>query len=121
MCRSEQVQPSKRKNLRSPRESIVVGNPLENDMNRPILIACLCAAAVASCGRTVVREERVVEKQPVVTRETVVERPAETIVATAPSCSLGAAVYSSGTLSCQAGYQYVCRDGAWNRIPGSSC
>ena len=90
-------------------------------MNRPILVACLCAAALASCGRTVVREERVVEKQPVVTRETVIEHPADTVVATVPACTLGGATYSSGTLSCQAGYQYVCRDGAWNRIGGSSC
>jgi hypothetical protein len=65
--------------------------------------------------------ETVVEKQPVVTRETVIEHPAETVVATVPACTFAGSAYTSGTLSCQAGYQYVCRDGVWNRIAGSSC
>lgn len=93
-------------------------------MSRSILVAVFCAAALAGCGRTVVREERVVER-PVVSHETVVERPAvttrEALVAAPAGCSLGGAAYTSGTLSCQAGYQYVCRDGAWERIAGSSC
>ena len=92
-------------------------------MNRPIVVACFCAAAPAGCGRTVVREERVVE-QPVVTRETVVERPTvtrEAIVAAPAACSLGGALYASSTLSCQAGSQYVCHNGAWERLPGSTC
>lgn len=92
-------------------------------MSRSILVVVLCAAALASCGRTVVREERVVER-PVVSRETVVERPAvtrETIVAAPAGCALGASAYASGTLSCQAGFQYVCRDGAWEHISGSTC
>ena len=92
-------------------------------MSRSIVVAVFCVAALAGCGRTVVREERVVEK-PVVTRETVVERPAitrEAIVAAPAGCSLGGALYASSTLSCQAGYQYLCRDGAWERIAGSTC
>ncbi|HSN20943.1 MAG TPA: hypothetical protein VLS49_09705 [Usitatibacter sp.] len=92
-------------------------------MNRTILVTCFCAAALAGCGRTIVREERVVE-QPVVTRETVVERPAvtrEAIVAAPAACSLAGYAYSSGTMSCQAGYEYRCRDGVWERIAGSSC
>jgi hypothetical protein len=94
---------------------------------RPILLASLGAALLAGCGHTTVRET-VVEKQPIVTRETVVERPVApapaTIVAvptTGPSCSLGTAAYSSGTLSCQSGYQYQCVNGVWQAIAGSSC
>jgi hypothetical protein len=96
-------------------------------MSRYILLAALPAVALAACGHTVYRET-VVEKQPVVQRETVVERPviapAETVVAvpsTLPACTLGTAAYSSGTMSCQAGYQYQCVNGRWDRIPGSSC
>jgi hypothetical protein len=78
---------------------------------------------LAGCGRTIVRET-VVEKQPVVARETVVERPMvtrETIVQAPAACSFAGTAYSSGTLSCQAGYQYMCRDGAWQRLSGSAC
>lgn len=97
-------------------------------MNRSMLVASLCVVALAGCTRTVVREH-VVEKEPVVQRETVIEHPAvtrETVIATpapvaAPACTFGASVYSSGTLSCQAGYQYQCRDGVWERVAGSSC
>jgi hypothetical protein len=97
-------------------------------MNRSILLASLCAATLAGCGHTVYRET-VVEKQPVVTRETVVERPAptrETVIAvpattTAAACSLGVAAYSAGTLSCQSGYQYQCVNGVWEPVPGGSC
>ncbi|HZZ91187.1 MAG TPA: hypothetical protein VFE23_01420 [Usitatibacter sp.] len=100
-------------------------------MNRSILLASLCAVTLAGCGHTVYRET-VVEKQPVVTRETVVERPAparETVIAvpatipaqTVAACSLGVAAYSAGTLSCQAGYQYQCVNGAWEPVPGGTC
>jgi len=95
-------------------------------MSRSILFAALAPAGLASCGHTVYRET-VVEKQPVVTRETVVERPAvapPTVVAvpaTLPACTLGASAYSSGTLSCQSGYQYQCVNGVWQALPGSSC
>ena len=92
-------------------------------MTRFILVTGLCVVALAGCGRTLVRET-VVEKQPVVQRETVVERPAvtrETIVAAPASCTLGAAAYSDGTLSCQAGYEYRCMNGAWARVAGSAC
>jgi hypothetical protein len=92
-------------------------------MTRFILVTGLCAVALAGCGRTLVRET-VVEKQPIVQRETVVERPAvtrEAIVAGPASCTLGAAAYSDGTLSCQAGYEYRCMNGAWARIAGSAC
>ena len=40
-------------------------------MSRFIVLACLSAAVVAGCGHTTYRET-VVEKQPVVTRETIV-------------------------------------------------
>jgi len=92
-------------------------------MSRYILVAGLCAAALAGCGRTVVREERVVER-PVVQRETVVERPAvtrETVVAGPIACSMAGIPYATGTLSCQAGYEYRCRDGVWERIENSAC
>lgn len=92
-------------------------------MSRSILVAVLCTAALAGCGRTVIREERVVE-QPVVSRETVVATPTvtrETVVAAPSACALGNGVFTTGTLSCQAGYQYVCRNGAWERIAGSAC
>jgi hypothetical protein len=110
---------------------------------RPILFACASLAALAGCGHTVYRET-VVERQPVVTRETVVERPAvaapavvaPAVVAPAPSapsaayvaipgpnaaCALGAAAYPHGTLSCQAAKQYQCVDGVWQPLIGTSC
>ena len=89
-------------------------------MNRSILAACMCAAGLAACGRTIIREERVVE-QPVITpAPTVVERPTVTL-AEPPACVLAGNAYSSGTLSCQGGYRYRCSNGAWERIAGSYC
>ena len=93
-------------------------------MNRSILVACACAAALAGCGRTIVREERVVE-QPVYTPSTVVEHRAIVVpetVATAPAaCDLSGNLYSSGTYSCQGTYEYRCTNGVWERVAGSSC
>ena len=86
-------------------------------MSRSILVACLCVAALAGCTRTIVREH-VVEKEPVVQRETVVERPSvtrETVVTTPSACTFAGSAYASGSLSCQSGYQYLCRNGAWER------
>ncbi len=92
-------------------------------MSRSILVAGLCAVALAGCGRTIVRE-RVVE-QPVITpAPAVVERPVvvpETIVTAQAACPLAGNAYSSGTLSCQSGYEYRCRNGVWERIAGTSC
>ena len=95
-------------------------------MSRSIVLASLSVVVLAGCGHTVYRET-VVEKQPVVTRETVVERPAAppaTYVAvpgTGASCALGTAAYSSGTMSCQSGYTYQCSNGVWQPLAGSSC
>ncbi len=94
-------------------------------MSRSILLACVCAAALAGCGRTIVREERVVE-QPVYTPPaTVVEHPAVVVpetVATAPAaCALAGNAYSSGTFSCQNTFEYRCNNGVWERVAGSSC
>lgn len=98
-------------------------------MSRPILLAAsLCAVTLAGCGHTVYRET-VVEKQPVIQRETVVQTPAapavvapSTVVAVpaSPACSIGTAVYSQGTQSCLSGRQYECIDGAWRAIPGAA-
>jgi len=92
-------------------------------MTRFIFVACLCGAALAGCGRTLVRET--VVERPVVQREAVIERPAVVspaiVAAPAPSCGLGMAAYSSGTLSCQSGNQYQCINGAWERIANSTC
>ena len=90
-------------------------------MKRSIFVACLCAAVLAGCGKTVVRET--VVERPIV-KETVIERPAvtrETIVTAPASCALGGTAYATGTLSCQAGLHYRCNNGAWERIPGSMC
>ena len=87
-------------------------------MTRSILVTGLCVLALAGCGRTIVRET-VVEK-PVV-RETVIERPAVALAVPPASCMLGGAGYATGSLSCQAGYQYRCNAGAWERIPNSYC
>ena len=93
-------------------------------MNRSILVSCLCAAALAGCGRTIVREERVVE-QPVLTpAPAVVEHPivVPNTIATGPAaCTIGSLAYASGTLSCQSGYEYRCSDGVWERVPGLAC
>lgn len=83
-------------------------------MNRSIVLASVCIAAVAGCTHTVVREH-VVEKQPIVQRETVVAPPAQTIIASPATCSYHGTPYASGALSCQSGYQYLCRDGVWDR------
>jgi hypothetical protein len=102
-------------------------------MNRPILVTCLCVAALAGCSRTVVREvaverparETVVERPVVVekpvVRETVIERP--TIASAVPplSCSYAGIGYTAGSFSCQSGYQYRCNSsGVWDRT-GSYC
>ena len=101
-------------------------------MNRRLIVAGLCLVTVAGCGRTIVREqvvERPVVRETVVEKPVVVERPVvrETVierqaVAGSPaSCGYAGVAYSSGSQSCQAGYQYQCSNGAWERIPGSAC
>ena len=99
---------------------------MEIVMTRPILVTCLCIAAVAGCTRTVREHETVVER-PIV-HEQVVERPVvrETViehqvVGTAPNCSMAGVGYANGSLSCQAGSQYLCSNGNWQRLSGSSC
>lgn len=93
-------------------------------MNRSILVACLCAAALAGCGRTIVREERVVE-QPVVTpAPALVERHVvvpETVAVAPAACALAGNSYSSGTLSCQAGAEYRCTNGVWEPTYRAAC
>jgi hypothetical protein len=80
-------------------------------MTRTLLLASLCIVTLAGCGRTVVRET--VVERPVVQREVVVAAPA--------ACTLGGIAHASGTLSCQAGYNYRCNNGLWERIPNSLC
>ena len=90
-------------------------------MTRTLFVTCLCAATLAGCGRTIVRET-IVELffESSVVRETVIERP--TVALTAPaSCTMGGMAYASGTLSCQGGYQHRCNNGGWERIPGTYC
>jgi len=89
-------------------------------MNRSILVACLCAAALAGCGRTIVREERVVE-QPVPAPSATVVAPPAVALASPAACGLSGNLYASGTLSCQGTYEYRCNNGVWQRIEGSSC
>ncbi len=92
-------------------------------MKRSIFIFSLLIVALAGWGRTVVRET--VVERPVVTRETMVETAPpvtrEVIVAGPAACSLAGTGYSHGSISCQAGYQYRCRDGSWERVPNSIC
>ena len=84
-------------------------------MNRTILVAaCVCAAALAGCGRTYVREEKVVER-PVYT-------PAPAVAIASPqACTYGGNLYATGSMSCQGTYEYTCSNGVWERIPGSTC
>jgi hypothetical protein len=51
----------------------------------------------------------------VVTKETVVERPAAAAGATAPSCTYASRSYSAGAMSCQEGREFRCTNGAWER------
>lgn len=84
-------------------------------------VACLYAVTLAGCSRTIVRET-VVEKP--VAPAAVIERPTvtrETIVAAPASCTLGSAAYTSGSLSCQAGYRYLCNNGVWERVVNGYC
>jgi hypothetical protein len=93
-------------------------------MNRSILVACVCAAALAACGRTIVREERVVE-QPVVTpAPAVVEHHIvvpETVAVAPAACVLGGNSYSNGTLSCQSHSEYRCTNGVWEPTARGAC
>lgn len=93
-------------------------------MNRSILVACVCAAALAGCGRTVIREERVVE-QPVATpAPAVVEHHIvvpETVAVAPAACVLAGNSYSSGTLSCQSGSEYRCSNGVWEPTYRGAC
>jgi hypothetical protein len=120
-CR--RANPTKRRNLsfgRSDVTQITWGNSHEN----PYLVGLYFGAALVGCGgrSTYVKEEKVVEKQPVVTkeREVIIEKqvaPAEIVVEkpvpALRSCTYGAAAYSHGSLSCQVGYEYRCSDGTW--------
>jgi hypothetical protein len=84
----------------------------------------MLALPLAGCGGrdTYVKEEKVVEKQPVVMKEkeVIIEKraaPAEIVVERPSpalrSCTYGAVPYSHGSLSCQIGYEYWCNDGIW--------
>lgn len=91
-------------------------------VGRSLSLRRASAVALAACTRTLVRET--VVERPVAAPATVVERPAvtrETIVAAPASCSLGSTAYSSGSLSCQAGYRYLCSNGVWERIANGYC
>ena len=85
-------------------------------MRRSLLFLLLSVPSVilAGCGRPVVHET--VVERPVVTREsaTVVERPA--VASVGRSCGYAGTEYSSGTMSCQAGYQYRCNNGTWDSV-----
>jgi hypothetical protein len=93
-------------------------------MKTPILLACILVLPLAGCGggESYVREEKIVEKQPVIIKEkeVIVEKrvaPAEIVVerpaAALQSCTYGAVPYSHGSLTCQVGYEYRCTDGTW--------
>lgn len=88
-------------------------------MRLSTVVLTVCAAAVlAACGT----RERVVERdRPVVERQTVIERPVLAVGATAVprGCTWESAAYSDGALSCQAGQQFRCSNGSWNRTLGS--
>ena len=89
-------------------------------MTRSIVVTGLCILTLAGCGRTVVREtvvERPAVRETVVERPVVVERPAVALVAPA-SCGLAGTAYTSGSMSCQAGYPYRCNNGVWERSTG---
>jgi hypothetical protein len=75
-----------------------------------LLLLSLPSVILAGCGRPVVHET--VVERPVVTREpaTVVERPA----VASSGCMYSGTAYSSGTMSCQGGYQYRCSNGTWD-------
>ncbi len=69
--------------------------------------------ALTACSRPMVKE----------TKETIIERPVATTPAGAPalrSCVYGSTSYSTGSVSCQAGYQFRCQDGSWQGS-GMSC
>ena len=84
-------------------------------MNRKIaLIAALPFFVLAGCGGKERVRETVVPG-PVVTKETIVERPAPAAGATAPSCTHASQVYSQGAMSCQEGREFRCNNGAWER------
>jgi hypothetical protein len=61
-------------------------------------------------------------------KETIVERPGQTVVVTPPSsaaggtvggaCTYNSATYSNGGLSCQSGHQYLCNNGQWQLTTG---
>ena len=88
------------------------------------LLISILALSLTACGSRDVKETRetiiekpvaaqeskeVVIQNPTVTREIVVERQ----VPQSRSCTYGNTTYSSGSLSCQSGYQYQCLDGTW--------
>ena len=80
-----------------------------------VLIVALPLVVLAGCGgRERVRET--VVPGPVVTKETVIERPAPTAAGgTAPRCTHASQVYSEGAVSCQEGREFRCNNGIWER------
>ena len=85
-------------------------------MNRKIvLIVALPLAVLAGCGGKERVRETVVPG-PVVTKETVVERPAPAAAgASAPRCTHASQVYSEGAVSCQERREFRCSNGVWER------
>jgi hypothetical protein len=61
-----------------------------------------------------------VVERPVIEKQTVIERQVPAAGATAAgSCNWNSVTYSDGGLSCQAGQQFRCSNGTWNRANGS--
>ena len=81
-------------------------------MRRFLLLIAMPALVLTGCGRPVVHET--VVERPVVTKETVIERPA--VASSSRACTYAGTAYSSGTMSCQGGYQYRCNNGTWDSI-----
>lgn len=91
-------------------------------MKPSVLLISILALSLAACGSRVVKEskETVIEK-PVVSHEThIIEKPSmtreiivEKQVPSPRSCAYGPTTFSSGSLTCQGGYQSQCIDGIW--------
>jgi len=90
-------------------------------MKSALLPLSLSILALTACSSREVKEtvvekpvvsqetREVIVEKPTVTREIVVEKP----VVLPRSCSYGYNTYSSNSLSCQNGSQYLCIDGTW--------
>ena len=84
-----------------------------------LALSLSAVSLLAACSHKETVVERpgpaVIEKQTVIDRSTTSPAAGGTVGA---ACTYNSATFSNGGLSCQAGHQYMCNNGAWQLTTG---